>query len=90
MVNASPAEIAKALNDENMRPLWEPKLREVKKDAKGVLSLQYVGYTTQYERSFEFETLPNNSRQRRFLIHERVMINKGQNRSTRLYLLEEI
>ena len=90
VINASPAEIANALADETLRPLWEPKLREVKKEPNGMLSLQYVGYTTQYQRSFDFEQLPNNSRQRRFLIHERILINKGQNKSVRLYLLEEI
>ena len=48
VINASPAEIANALAEETLRPLWEPKLREVKKEPNGMLSLQYVGYTTQY------------------------------------------
>ena len=90
VVNATPAEVANALADETQRPLWEPKLREVKKEANGMLSLQYVGYKTQYQRGFTFENLDNNVRQRRFLINENVLINRGQNQSTRLYLLEEI
>lgn len=57
VINASPAEIAKALSNESLRPLWEPKLREVKKEVSGMLSLQYVGTTTQYQRSFDFEQL---------------------------------
>ena len=90
VINASPAEIANALADGTLREMWEPKLRDVKTGEDGVLSLQYVGYTTKYERAFDFENLPSNVRQRRFLIHERILINKGQNRSVRLYLLEEI
>ena len=39
VINASPAEIANALSEETMRPLWEPKLREVKREANGVLNL---------------------------------------------------
>ena len=59
VINASPAEVSEALSSENLRPLWEPKLREVKKEANGILSLQYVGYTTKYQRSFDFEQLKN-------------------------------
>ena len=90
VITGSPAEIAKALSNESLRPLWEPKLREVKKEVNGMLSLQYVGTTTQYQRSFDFEQLKSVGRQRRFLIHERVLINMGQNKAVRLYLLEEI
>ena len=39
VINASPAEIAKALSNESLRPLWEPRLREVKKEVNGMLSL---------------------------------------------------
>jgi len=79
VINATPSEVANALADETQRPLWEPKLKEVKKEENGMLSLQYVGYTTQYQRGFSFENLDNNLRQRRFLINENVLINRGQN-----------
>ena len=39
VLTASPAEFADALASESLRPLWEPKLKEVKKEANGILSL---------------------------------------------------
>ena len=39
VLTASPAEVADALASESLRPLWEPKLKEVKKEVNGMLSL---------------------------------------------------
>lgn len=59
VVNASPAEVANALSDAMLRPLWEPRLSEVKQEGKSTISTRYVGYTMGYQRYYNFEILPS-------------------------------
>ena len=77
VVRASPAEVANALATSTLRPLWEPRLSEVKQERKQCLMTRYVGYTMGYERSFNFAVLPSEAKERDFAIIENIIVNKG-------------
>jgi len=83
VVQASPSEFADALVEENLRPLWELKLKQVKKKAAATLELEYIGLTNPHIVSYDFEQLPlREGLPSSFMIHERTEKNKGLATST--------
>ena len=63
-IQATPAEFAEALCDENQRPDWELKLKQIKKKTKTHLNIEYIGITFPHDVYYNFEIMPlKNERQ---------------------------
>ena len=56
-VQSTPSEFADALADENIRPQWELKLKQIKKKALDTMTLEYVNSSTAHEVHYDFEQL---------------------------------
>ena len=92
-VHATPSEFADALCDENQRPNWELKLKQIKKKTKTHLNIEYIGITNPHDVFYNFEILPPKNQKQtltNFLANEHTSINQGLTKTDSLYLLEEI
>lgn len=78
-MDATPAEFADALIDENERPNWELRLKEIKKKEQGKLLLTYIGNTTPHEVSYDFEIIAQKvgSNLNSFMVHEETTLSQG-------------
>ena len=56
-IKATPAEFADALTNENQRPNWELKLKQIKKKAEAHLEVEYISLTNPHNIYYDFEMM---------------------------------